>query len=118
MDELVKKDEQVIEYTETHQQSVAPSTGLPAANPITLPQVEAANNGEAGQQPEAQKYMQEAMRLGTQDALFFYHAGMIAYRSGDMATARARLAQALTVNPYFSPIYASQARTTLAQAAK
>ena len=72
---------------------------------------------QAGQQAEAQTMMAQALRLGTQDALFFYHAGMIAYRSGDTAGARARLGQALAVNPYFSPVYAREAQRVLAEAA-
>ena len=57
--------------------------------------------------------MTEALKLGTQDALFFYHAGMIAYRSGDRAAARTRLQQALTINPHFSLFYAAEARRML-----
>jgi tetratricopeptide (TPR) repeat protein len=71
---------------------------------------------QAGDQAEAQRYMTEALKLGTQDALFFYHAGMIAYRSGDRATARTRLQQALAVNPYFSLFYAADAQRMLDQA--
>jgi tetratricopeptide (TPR) repeat protein len=71
---------------------------------------------QAGQQAEAQRYMTEALKLGSQDALFYYHAGMIAYRAGDMTGARARLSQALALNPYFSLIYAPLAQQTLAQA--
>jgi tetratricopeptide (TPR) repeat protein len=71
---------------------------------------------QAGAQAEARRYMTEALKLGTQDALFFYHAGMIAYRSGDRATARTRLQQALAVNPQFSLFYASEARRMLDQA--
>ncbi len=73
---------------------------------------------QAGQQQEAQQYEKLALRLGTQDALFFYHAGMIAYRSGDHAEARARLEQALAVNPNFSMLYVKDARQILEQAAK
>jgi hypothetical protein len=41
---------------------------------------------------------------------------MIAYRSGDRATARTRLQQALAVNPYFSLFYAADAQRMLDQA--
>ncbi len=70
---------------------------------------------QAGQQAEAAKYEQEAMKIGTQDGLMFYHAGMIAARNGDKTAARTRLAQALLVNPNFSPIYVPQAQQMLAQ---
>jgi hypothetical protein len=43
MDEQIKKVKEVTEYTETTPAPVDPATGLPAANPITLPEVEAAN---------------------------------------------------------------------------
>lgn len=71
---------------------------------------------QAGDQAAARQRSQEALRLGTKDALLFYHAGMIAYRSGDQAAARQWLQQALGINPYFSVLYAQQARDTLAQA--
>ncbi len=72
---------------------------------------------QAGQQSEAQRYEQEAMKIGTQDGLMFYHAGVIASRAGDKAGARARLEQALLVNPNFSPIYVLQSRQMLTQLA-
>jgi len=72
---------------------------------------------QAGQQAEATKYVQEAMKIGTQDGLMFYHAGVIAARNGDKTTARARLEQALLVNPNFSPIYVPAARQMLTQIA-
>jgi tetratricopeptide (TPR) repeat protein len=71
---------------------------------------------QAGQQAEAQKYMTEALKLGSKDALFFYHAGMIAYRAGDMPEARTRLEQALAQAPTFSVAYAPVARHPLEEA--
>jgi len=68
---------------------------------------------QAGQQAEARRYSDEALKLGTQDALFFYHAGMIAARASDWTQAHARLEQTLAVNPYFSVLLATQARHTL-----
>ncbi len=44
----------------------------------------------------------------------FYHAGMIAQAQSDAAAAREYLAQALEINPYFSPLYAPQAQQALA----
>jgi tetratricopeptide (TPR) repeat protein len=67
----------------------------------------------AGDYAEARRYSQEAMRLGTRDAVLYYRAGMIAYALNDHATARADLEQALAINPFFSVPYAPTARATL-----
>ncbi|MCL5995655.1 MAG: tetratricopeptide repeat protein [Chloroflexi bacterium] len=64
---------------------------------------------------EAQQYSRLALRLGTQDALLHYHAGMIEFALGNQAAARQHLERALAINPYFSIRYAPQARERLAQ---
>lgn len=56
------------------------------------------------QYEEAWQYSEEARRLGTQDAMLYYHAGMIAAMRGDNPLAEELLTQALTINPYFSPL--------------
>jgi tetratricopeptide (TPR) repeat protein len=56
---------------------------------------------------EAQTAIKQALRLGTQDARLFYHAGMIARAAGDEAAARAQIAQAMALNPQFDPLQAS-----------
>jgi tetratricopeptide (TPR) repeat protein len=68
---------------------------------------------QAGEYAEAHQYAEEALRLNTQDALLWFHAGMIAARLGDAETARARLQQALTINPHFSVRWAPEAQATL-----
>ena len=55
------------------------------------------------------RYSQEALKLGTKDALLFFHAGMIHYKLGNRPEARAFLEQALALNPYFSVLYREQA---------
>lgn len=70
---------------------------------------------QAGDYAEARSYSEQALRLGTQDALLFFHAGMIAYQSGDVEQARGHLQSALDLNPYFSVQYSSVARETLKQ---
>jgi tetratricopeptide (TPR) repeat protein len=68
---------------------------------------------KTGNFKEAQKYSQEALKLGTKDALKLFHAGMIALKLGDKTQAREYLEQALTINPHFSILYAEQASQTL-----
>ena len=55
----------------------------------------------------------EALRLGTRDALFLYHAGAIARALDDGGTARERLTAALEVDPGFSATGAADARRLL-----
>lgn len=68
---------------------------------------------KAGRIPEAQKNIREALRLGTQDARLFYHAGMIAQASGDNTAARDYLKRALDLSPQFDPVQAPLARQAL-----
>ncbi|MGZ6317218.1 MAG: tetratricopeptide repeat protein, partial [Anaerolineales bacterium] len=68
---------------------------------------------KAGLYEEAQKYSQQALQLGTRDALKYFHAGMIAHKLGDEAHAREYLTQALAINPYFSLLYSDVALQTL-----
>jgi tetratricopeptide (TPR) repeat protein len=69
---------------------------------------------KTGRPEEAARAMAEALKLGTQDARLFYHAGMIDHRNGDTASARAWLCRALALNPYFSLRSAEHARRVLA----
>lgn len=68
----------------------------------------------AGRDREAQVAIDQALALGTRNATFHFHAGMIALALGDNATARAQLTEALAINPFFDPLSAPVARTTLA----
>jgi len=68
---------------------------------------------QQGDYAEAAPYSQEALRLGTRDALLHFHAGMIAYQLGDNALAQTHLQEALAINPYFSPLYVPVAQQTL-----
>lgn len=63
---------------------------------------------------EALEYADQALRLGTRNALFHFHRGMIRHATGDQAGARADLERALSINPHFSPLHAPVAHTTLA----
>ncbi len=68
---------------------------------------------KTGRLTKAWDAMQHALRLGTQDASLWYHAGMIAHGRGDTSTAQSYLRRALDTNPYFSPFGAKLARLTL-----
>jgi hypothetical protein len=56
-----------------------------------------------GRDGEALAHERQAMQLGTRNALFFCHAGMIERTLGQTAAATAILKQALASNPHFSP---------------
>lgn len=65
---------------------------------------------QQGEYEEAWHYSQEALRLGTRDALLQFHAGMIAQKRGDAPSAYTHFQTALEINPYFSPLYAPVAQ--------
>ncbi len=66
-----------------------------------------------GDYPAAQQMMNQALRLGTRNALMYYHAGIIAYRLGNNQVAIDYLEKAVTLNPHFSILYADSARSLL-----
>ena len=63
---------------------------------------------------DARTNMEQALRLGTQDAIMEYHAGMIYNALGDHAKASAHLQRALAINPHFHVLFAAHAAKTLA----
>lgn len=66
-----------------------------------------------GRADEALPYAEQALRLGTQDASLFYHAGVIYNALGDEEKARDNLQHALDINPHFSLLQAPIAQQTL-----
>jgi tetratricopeptide (TPR) repeat protein len=68
---------------------------------------------KAGRDAEARAAMEQALGLGTRDAMLFYHAGMIERALGDRGLARHYLAAALAVNPYWHPTQPEEARAAL-----
>jgi tetratricopeptide (TPR) repeat protein len=71
---------------------------------------------KAGKLDEAQAAMKDALRLGTEDARLFYHAGMIARAAGDRTTAMDFLRRAIKLNPHFDPWQSKVAREALQEA--
>jgi tetratricopeptide (TPR) repeat protein len=69
-----------------------------------------ARNGRCG---EALGYSQRAVRLGTLDALKFFHRGMIERCLGHRAQAQLWLMRALNLSPSFSVLWAPVARREL-----
>ena len=67
----------------------------------------------AGRCAEGDRYATRSLRLGTQDALMLFHAGMAASCAGRPDVARERLARALELNPAFSVRWAPVARREL-----
>lgn len=68
---------------------------------------------KAGLIEEARSAIQQALRLGTQDARLFYHAGMIFQKAGEPEKAKEYLRRAAEVNPYFDLREAPALRASL-----
>lgn len=68
---------------------------------------------KTGDYGEANRYAQEALKLGTRDARLYFHAGMIAAALGSREEAIAHLEKALAINPYFSVLESQQAADEL-----
>jgi tetratricopeptide (TPR) repeat protein len=68
-----------------------------------------------GRLPEAEQAAAQALRLGTKDAVLYYHAGRIAHARGKPDQARDHLRTALAINPHFSARGAADARRVLAE---
>jgi tetratricopeptide (TPR) repeat protein len=67
-----------------------------------------------GRFQEARARSSEAMRIGTKDAVLFYHAGMIELALGNRDKAKQFLRSALELNPSFDLIQSEVAKLTLA----
>lgn len=67
----------------------------------------------AGRAMEAREASDQALALGTLDARFLYHAGMISAALGEEDRARRQLQAALQLNPGFQPLQVERAEATL-----
>ncbi len=68
---------------------------------------------KAGDIDGAERFMDEALRLGTKDARLSYHAGVIAAAAGDAVAAQAHLRDAVALEPAQSLRYRAAARDAL-----
>ncbi|MFN2544859.1 MAG: tetratricopeptide repeat protein [Actinomycetota bacterium] len=70
---------------------------------------------KAGRPGRALVFARSALRLGSRNALIFFHAGMIELALQHTAVGLADLQRALRINPHFSIRYSSRAARTLAR---
>lgn len=70
---------------------------------------------KAGRLDEARTRAEEALRLGSAEPLYLYHAGMIAKAQSDTEAARDWLAAATERNPGFSPLHGPKAVQALSE---
>src|SRR5262249_7739524 len=67
-----------------------------------------------GKLQEAANAVDHTLRLGTRDAVFYYHAAVIQRAMGNEPATRNYLQRALAINPEFHIFYADDARHMLA----
>ena len=67
----------------------------------------------AGRDAEALRMSERAMRLGSRDPAFLYHAGSVALRAGDRERARGFLSLLVAQSPHFNPLYGPRAQRAL-----
>ena len=68
-----------------------------------------------GRYAEAARVSKRALELGTRNAAFLFHAGMIELARGRDEAARGLLRRAVAINPNFSILYARTAQLVLAE---
>jgi len=62
---------------------------------------------------KAEDAITHSLKLGTKDALLYYHAGMILHKQNKFEEAKEHLELALTINPYFDKNKANESRTLI-----
>ena len=73
---------------------------------VTVADVLAWAEYRAGDLDDSAQHSREALRLGTQDPLMLYHAGVIAQATGESERAREMLDESYRLNPQFSLLWA------------
>jgi len=68
---------------------------------------------KSGRLKEAANVVDKALSMGTKDAMFYFHAGLIHRDIGDLHGAREYLDEALAINPHFHIFYADAASRAL-----
>jgi hypothetical protein len=69
----------------------------------------------AGRPVEGLRWAHRALKLGSADPAFLYHAGMTAKAAGRDDLARRWLARSLAGNPRWSPLYSPRAEKALGE---
>ena len=67
----------------------------------------------AGRDAEALRMSDRAMRLGSRDPSFLYHAAMVARRAGEAQRAKGLLSKLVAQSPNFNPLYGPRAERAL-----
>lgn len=68
-----------------------------------------------GRDAEALEWSNKANTLGMQNALLYYHRGIIQKALGNAVAAKDDLSRALQINPHFNPLAAPKAQAALAE---
>ena len=114
----VRGDMQIAQFYADHDRSLPEAVQEEEAEIKTRPNVYVEDTlawcyYKAGRYQDAQAMIDRAMARHTPEALFEFHAGMIAARLNQQGAARKLLYEALSDNPNFSLIYAPVAASTL-----
>ncbi len=114
----VDMDMEIALFNADHDQNLSETVALARKAYVNRPSIQGADVlawtlYKTGQYEEAQKYSEQALQLGTKDALKLFHAGMIAHALQNDGQASQYLERALAINPHFSILYAEQAQKTL-----
>ena len=114
----IRTDLALAVFLANHRRDLTTALDHATAAYMARPSIEAADTlawalHQLGRSAEALPYIQEALRLGTQDARLFFHAGMIHAAVGQDAEARRYLDRVQELNPRFSLLHAETAVTAL-----